>query len=74
MLREIMRIYQLAGIALHEKHFTMILRQLLRFVCVDTAGDTALVPGICIDLLNLWTSIHRDWLKGENLQARMLYS
>ena len=40
LLREIQAVYRLQGVSIHDKHIEIIIRQMLRWVKVEEAGDT----------------------------------
>ncbi|MEW6663233.1 MAG: DNA-directed RNA polymerase subunit beta' [Bacillota bacterium] len=50
LLREVQRVYRLQGVDINDKHIEVIIRQMLRKVKVEEAGDTALLPGGLIDV------------------------
>ena len=41
--------YRSQGVDIHDKHIELIVRQMLKKVRVDNAGDTALLPGELAD-------------------------
>ncbi|GCE09143.1 DNA-directed RNA polymerase subunit beta' [Dictyobacter aurantiacus] len=49
LIQEIQKIYRGTGAIVHDKHFEVILRQMMRYVRVTDAGDTHLLPGSLID-------------------------
>ncbi len=50
MIREVQRVYRLQGVEINDKHIEVIVRQMLKKIIVDEAGDTDLIPGETIDL------------------------
>jgi DNA-directed RNA polymerase subunit beta' len=50
LLREVQKVYRLQGVDINDKHIEVIVRQMLRKVKVDEAGDTNLLPGSLIDM------------------------
>jgi DNA-directed RNA polymerase subunit beta' len=46
---EIHELYQVNGIVLDRKHIEVIVRQMLRFLRIGTAGDSTLLPGEIVD-------------------------
>jgi len=52
LLSEVQRVYRLQGVDINDKHIEIIVRQMLRKVKVDEAGDTALLPGSLVDLFD----------------------
>ena len=49
MVNEVQRVYQSQGVSINDKHIEVIARQMLRRVCIDSPGDTGLLPGRLID-------------------------
>jgi DNA-directed RNA polymerase subunit beta' len=49
LLQEAQRVYRTTGAYIHDKHFEIIIRQMLRRVYVEQAGDTNLLPGSLVD-------------------------
>ncbi len=50
LIHEVQRVYRLQGVDINDKHIEVIVRQMLRKVKVDDAGDTALLPGGLVDM------------------------
>ncbi|NLL19901.1 MAG: DNA-directed RNA polymerase subunit beta', partial [Clostridia bacterium] len=50
LLREVQRVYRMQGVDINDKHIEVIVRQMLRKVKVEEAGDTSLLPGSLIDI------------------------
>jgi len=51
MLREVQRVYRLQGVDIADKHIEVIVRQMLKKVRIETAGDTEFLPGTLVDVL-----------------------
>ncbi len=51
MLREVQRVYRLQGVEINDKHIEVIVRQMLKKIRVDDAGDAGILPGINMDVL-----------------------
>jgi DNA-directed RNA polymerase subunit beta' len=49
LITEIQKVYESQGIAIHDKHFEVIVRKMSDKVRIDTSGDTTLLPGELID-------------------------
>ena len=49
LIDEVQRVYRSQGVAIHDKHIELIVRQMLRKVRVESPGDTELLPGELID-------------------------
>ncbi len=52
MLREVQRVYRLQGVEINDKHIEMIVRQMLKKVKVEESGDSDLLPGVSVDVLD----------------------
>ena len=50
MLKEVQSVYRLQGVEISDKHIEVIIRQMLRKVQVEEAGDTELLPGEIVDI------------------------
>ncbi len=49
VVREVQNTYRMVGVAVNDKHIEVIIRQMLRREVVDSAGDTAFLPGSLVD-------------------------
>src|SRR4029077_3343410 len=45
LVREVQRVYRSQGVDINDKHIEVIVRQMMRKVRVENAGDTDLLPG-----------------------------
>ncbi len=52
LLGEVQRVYRLQGVDINDKHIEVMVRQMLRKVKVEEAGDTTLLPGGLIDVFD----------------------
>lgn len=52
LLGEVQRVYRLQGVDINDKHIEVMVRQMLRKVKVEDAGDTNLLPGGLIDVFD----------------------
>ncbi len=52
MLREVQRVYRLQGVDIADKHIEVIVRQMLKKIRIETAGDTEFLPGTLVDVLD----------------------
>ena len=50
LAREVQAVYRLQGVEINDKHIEVIVRQMLRKVKVEQAGDTDLLPGEMVDV------------------------
>jgi DNA-directed RNA polymerase subunit beta' len=49
LVQEVQKVYKSQGVDIHDKHIELIVRQMLKKVRVDSAGDTELLPGQLVD-------------------------
>ena len=49
LVGEVQKVYKSQGVDIHDKHIELIVRQMLKKVRVESAGDTALLPGQLVD-------------------------
>ena len=52
MLREVQRVYRLQGVEISDKHIEVIVRQMLKKVRIENNGDTEMLPGTMVDVLD----------------------
>jgi len=52
LLQEVQRVYRLQGVDINDKHIEIIIRQMLRKVKVEDAGDTNMLPGGLVDMFD----------------------
>ncbi len=50
LAREVQAVYRLQGVEINDKHIEVIVRQMLRKVKIEQAGDTDLLPGEIVDV------------------------
>jgi DNA-directed RNA polymerase subunit beta' len=53
LVAEVLRVYRSQGVEIHDKHIELIVRQMLKKVRVENAGDTELLPGQLVDKIVL---------------------
>jgi DNA-directed RNA polymerase subunit beta' len=51
LVEEVQKVYRSQGVDINDKHIEVIIRQMLRKVRIDTAGDTDLLPG---EIVSQW--------------------
>jgi DNA-directed RNA polymerase subunit beta' len=61
LVAEVQKVYKSQGVEIHDKHIELIVRQMLKKVRVESAGDTDLLPGQLVD---------RSVLERENSKAK----
>ena len=52
MIREVQKVYRLQGVEINDKHIEVIVRQMLKKIKVDEAGDSEFLPGTTVDVLD----------------------
>ena len=52
MIREVQRVYRLQGVEINDKHIEVIVRQMLKKVRVEESGDSEVLPGVSMDVLD----------------------
>ena len=52
MIQEVQRVYRLQGVEINDKHIEVIVRQMLKKVRIEEAGDTEFLPGTNVDILD----------------------
>ncbi|MCR4587202.1 MAG: DNA-directed RNA polymerase subunit beta' [Lachnospiraceae bacterium] len=53
ILSEVQRVYRLQGVDINDKHIEVIVRQMMKKVRIETAGDSDLLPGSTADRLDV---------------------
>ncbi len=51
MIQEVQRVYRLQGVEINDKHIEVIVRQMLKKIRIEKNGDTELLPGTLVDIL-----------------------
>ncbi|WZH50574.1 MAG: DNA-directed RNA polymerase subunit beta' [Nocardioides alkalitolerans] len=59
LVDEVQRVYRSQGVAIHDKHIEIIVRQMLRRVTVIESGDTNLLPSDLVDRVRFETENRR---------------
>jgi DNA-directed RNA polymerase subunit beta' len=49
LVEEVQKVYKSQGVDIHDKHIELIVRQMMKKVRVEAAGDTDLLPGQLVD-------------------------
>ena len=55
LLGEVQKVYRLQGVDINDKHIEIMIRQMLKKVKVEDAGDTSLLPGGLVDVFEFET-------------------
>jgi DNA-directed RNA polymerase subunit beta' len=66
LLQEVQRVYRMQGVDINDKHIEVIVRQMMRKVKIDDAGDTSMLPGGLVDLLEF----EKENIKAESTGLR----
>ena len=53
LIQEVLRVYRQQGVDINDKHIEIIVRQMMRKVRLEDAGDTKLLDGSLVDVLEL---------------------
>ena len=53
LIQEVQRVYRMQGVDINDKHIEVIVRQMMRKVRLEDAGDTKLLDGSMVDVLEL---------------------
>ena len=52
MIQEVQRVYRLQGVEINDKHIEVIVRQMLKKIRIEDNGDSELLPGTLVDILD----------------------
>ena len=52
MLQEVQRVYRLQGVEINDKHIEMIVHQMLKKIKIEESGDSDVLPGVSMDVLD----------------------
>ncbi len=66
IIDEVQDVYRLQGVRINDKHIEVIVRQMLRRVQVEEAGDTRFIPGEQVERADLLTENERVEAEGKN--------
>jgi DNA-directed RNA polymerase subunit beta' len=69
LLSEVQRVYRSQGVGINNKHFEIIIRQMMNKVMVTTSGDSDLLPGELVNRLD-FAEINERLTSEEKEQAR----
>ena len=68
LIAEVQKAYRIQGVDINDKHIEVIVRQMMKKVKVDDAGDTLLLPGALVDKVEVYEAnekIKERVAKGE---------
>ena len=63
IVNEVQDVYRLQGVKINDKHFEIIVRQMMRKVCIDDQGDTTFLEQELVDKLDFAEENDRIWGK-----------
>ena len=63
IVNEVQDVYRLQGVKINDKHFEIIVRQMMRKVQIDEAGDTRFLEARVVDKLDFMEENDRIWGK-----------
>ncbi|MBR5500159.1 MAG: DNA-directed RNA polymerase subunit beta', partial [Clostridia bacterium] len=66
IIEEVQKVYNLQGVKINDRHIEVIVRQMLRKVKVLDAGDTGLLPGSVVDIVEFLNA--NDVMREEGKQ------
>ena len=77
IVNEVQDVYRLQGVKINDKHFEIIVRQMMRKVQIDEPGDTRFLEQQVVDKLEFMEENDRIWGKkvvvdagdSQNMQA-----
>jgi DNA-directed RNA polymerase subunit beta' len=80
IVNQVQDVYRLQGVSINDKHFEIIVRQMMRKVQIEEAGDTRFLEGGIVDKLEFAEENDRIWGKkvvtdagdSETMQAGMI--
>ncbi|WP_280515671.1 DNA-directed RNA polymerase subunit beta' [Cuneatibacter sp. NSJ-177] len=52
MIQEVQRVYRLQGVEINDKHIEVIVRQMLKKIRIEDSGDSDILPGTSMDVLD----------------------
>ena len=64
LLREVQVVYRLQGVSISDKHIEVIVRQMLRKVKIEDAGDTDMLPGSLVDIFRFEEANEKAFMNG----------
>lgn len=65
IVKEVQKVYRLQGIDISDKHIEVIVRQMLRKMLIVEGGDTEMLPGTRIDLIEFTAKNEKAILAGK---------
>ena len=66
ILKEVQKVYRSQGIAISDKHIEVITRQMLRKLVIVEGGDTDMLPGTRVDIIDFTCKNEKALLEGKH--------
>ena len=67
MIQEVQRVYRLQGVEINDKHIEVLVRQMLKKIRIEEAGESGFLPGTMVDVLEFEDK--NEELAAEGLRA-----
>ncbi|ODU55835.1 MAG: DNA-directed RNA polymerase subunit beta' [Clostridium sp. SCN 57-10] len=78
LIQEVQRVYRQQGVDINDRHIEVIARQMMRKVKIESQGDTELLPGAMVDIIEFEDAnaeiARRIAVNGENLEPAVCSS
>lgn len=68
MIQEVQRVYRLQGVEINDKHIEVIVRQMLKKIRIEDNGESILLPGTLVDILD-FEDVNEALLNEGKVQA-----
>ncbi len=65
ILKEVQKVYRSQGIAISDKHIEVIVRQMLRKMVIVEGGDTEMLPGTRVDVVDFTNQNEKALMEGK---------
>ena len=67
IIEEVQKVYNMQGVKINDRHIEVIVRQMLRKVKIDDAGDTTLLPGSVVDITTFNAENEKAEMEGKKI-------
>ena len=67
IIEEVQKVYNMQGVKINDRHIEVIVRQMLRKVKIDDAGDTTLLPGSMVDITTFNAENEKAEMEGKKI-------
>ena len=68
ILKEVQRVYRLQGVEINDKHIEVIVRQMLKKIRIEEAGDSKFLPGTTVNVME-FERVNRELLQEGKVPA-----